>query len=77
MDVSKTKLQVGQDAGGTYRGLISTLKKIKQEDGWKGYTKGIKARMLFHSMSAAICWTTYEYVKFILEKATGRHPRRS
>lgn len=44
-----------------------TLVDIRREDGWIGFTKGIGPRMMFHSMSAAISWTTYEYVKYALE----------
>jgi len=68
LDVPKTKLQMGEDAGGTYKGFFSTLRRIKEEEGWRGYTKGLKARMIFHSMSGAICWTTYEWVKHCLER---------
>lgn len=68
LDVTKTRLQVGEDGGHgkPYRGMMNTMKRIWKEHGWCGYLRGIKPRMAFHATSAAICWTTYEYVKFVL-----------
>lgn len=73
LDVGKTRLQVGTDAGKSYRGMVSTLRTIYREDGWAGFTKGIRPRMVFHSMSAAISWTTYEYIKHTLEPSFSSH----
>jgi hypothetical protein len=64
---------VGTDAGKSYRGMVSTLRTIYREDGWAGFTKGIRPRMVFHSMSAAISWTTYEYIKHTLEPSFSSH----
>jgi solute carrier family 25 iron transporter 28/37 len=68
LDVGKTRLQVGADVGKNYRGLYKTICTIKRDEGWMGFTKGVLPRMLFHSASAAISWTTYEYVKHSLER---------
>lgn len=48
--------------------MLNTLRDIRREDGWMGFAKGVGPRMMFHSMSAAISWTTYEYVKHALEQ---------
>lgn len=58
---------MGLDGGREYRGMFRTLVVIWKEQGVAGYAQGIRPRMLSHSMSAAICWTTYEYVKFVCE----------
>ncbi|KAL6077657.1 Mitoferrin, variant 2 [Balamuthia mandrillaris] len=68
LDIIRTKLQVGSDAGGVrYSGMVKTTRQIWEAERWRGFVKGLRARVLFHSMSAAISWTTYEYMKFLLE----------
>eukprot|EP01112_Ceratiomyxa_fruticulosa_P004247 TRINITY_DN146_c0_g1_i1.p1 TRINITY_DN146_c0_g1~~TRINITY_DN146_c0_g1_i1.p1 ORF type:complete len:302 (-),score=31.49 TRINITY_DN146_c0_g1_i1:27-932(-) len=65
-DVARTRLQTqGEMLKGQkyYTGFINALTKIYKEEGWRGFARGIKARMFFHSTSAAICWSVYEYVK--------------
>jgi len=71
LDVAKTRLQTQGDMstileGKQYRGMLRTLKTIWIEEGAQGLTRGIVPRMLFHSCSASILWTTYEYFKYIL-----------
>jgi len=68
LDVAKTMLQVGSDAGKEYRGMFRTLLVLWKDLGMRGFTQGIRPRMLVHSLSAAVCWTTYEHVKFVCEK---------
>jgi len=64
LDVAKTKLQTRGDLGYHYKGMIKTLSRIWVNEGIGGLTRGIFPRMLFHSFSAAILWTTYEYMKY-------------
>lgn len=63
LDVVKTRLQT-QGVLNTQRyNTISVLKMLRRlytEEGLAGLTKGIRPRILFHTPSAAICWTTYE-----------------
>jgi len=65
LDVAKTRLQTQGDVGLHYRGMVHALQEIWREEGPRGFSRGISARMLFHSLSAGILWTTYEYFKFI------------
>lgn len=66
LDVAKTRLQTQGDVGKTYKGMIDAMKTIWREEGARGYTRGIGPRMLFHSMSAGLCWSAYEYMKYVL-----------
>ena len=72
LDVARTRLQtqgevqIGGNSVKAYKGMIDCLSKIWTQEGMRGAFSGIKERMLFHSMSAAICWATYEYFKHIL-----------
>jgi len=71
LDVTKTRLQTQGDMlstghGRHYHGLVRTLKIIWHEEGIRGLTRGIVPRMIFHSFSASILWTTYEYFKYVL-----------
>lgn len=45
---------------------IATAKAIVREEGFSAYFRGIQARMIYHIPSAAICWTTYEFLKNIM-----------
>jgi len=71
LDVAKTRLQTQGDMsvickGKRYRGMLGTLRVIWIDEGIRGLTRGIIPRMMFHSFSASILWTTYEYFKYIL-----------
>jgi len=48
------------------RGILSTAKLIYQEEGLRGFAKGVIPRILTQAPSAAISWTTYELVKKLL-----------
>jgi len=72
-DVAKTRLQIQGEQWTTvatphkkYTGMVNTLKTIWKEEGTTGFLKGIRPRVALHSMSAAMCWITYEYMKWIL-----------
>lgn len=65
LDVVKTRLQTQGDTGLYYTGMVNAFTDIWKTEGMKGMMKGIQARMLFHSLSAGILWTTYEYFKYI------------
>jgi solute carrier family 25 iron transporter 28/37 len=70
-DVAKTRLQTQGEVGtGThkYRGMVNTVATIWKEEGVSGFSRGIVPRMVFHSMSAAICWSVYEYMKRMLDR---------
>jgi len=67
LDVAKTRLQTQGDIGGRhYHGMFRTVYSIWIDEGIRGLSRGIFPRILFHSFSASILWTTYEYFKYIL-----------
>ena len=68
LDVAKTRLQTQAESGRAYDGMLATLKAIFREEGASVFLRGILPRMAFHSTSAAFCWTTYEYCKYLLQK---------
>lgn len=67
LDVVKTRLQTQGEVGARrYRGLMHALNDMRVEEGARGFMRGIKARMLFHVPAAAVCWTTYEFCKHLM-----------
>lgn len=66
LDVAKTRLQTRGEINVHYKGMVNTLKQIWANEGVRGLSRGIVPRMIFHSFSAAILWTTYEYLKYCL-----------
>lgn len=47
-------------------GLLSAVKMVHTLGGPFGFFRGLSARVLFQMPSTAICWTTYEFFKYIL-----------
>jgi solute carrier family 25 iron transporter 28/37 len=52
----------------TYRGFVHAAQSIWRQEGYRGFLRGVSARMLVHAPSVAISWTTYETVKAALER---------
>lgn len=68
-DVVKTRLQtegVTSQAKYPKTAVLKTLSKIINEEGHKALWRGLKPRIMFHIPSAAVCWSTYETMKFLL-----------
>lgn len=42
------------------------MKKVYRAAGIMGFFKGMQARILYQMPATAICWSTYEFFKFIL-----------
>ena len=49
-----------------FTGLIETVQDIFREEGCRGFTRGLRYRMMTHIPSVATTWTTYELVKQLL-----------
>ncbi|XP_060528569.1 mitoferrin-1 [Cylas formicarius] len=64
LDVCKTLLNTQQTAQA--RGLVQGMKLIYQLRGPAGYFRGLQARVMYQMPSTAICWSTYEFFKYIL-----------
>uniref|UniRef100_A0A2M4BN93 Mitoferrin n=1 Tax=Anopheles marajoara TaxID=58244 RepID=A0A2M4BN93_9DIPT len=74
LDVCKTLLNTQEDGAGKTRGLFEAAKKIYATAGPMGFFKGMQARVLYQMPATAICWSTYEFFKYILsrvKKPTG------
>jgi solute carrier family 25 (mitochondrial iron transporter), member 28/37 len=65
LDVARTRLQTQSHV--VYYGMIHTMKRISSEEGFRGLATGIGTRMLLHSVSSALTWVTYEYMKHVLQ----------
>ncbi|RKP07304.1 mitochondrial carrier [Thamnocephalis sphaerospora] len=70
LDVAKTLLQTrGQAHDAEIRrsaGLRDAFRIIYRRNGMRGFVRGIGPRVLSHMPSTAICWTTYEYFKWVM-----------
>ncbi|GJQ75888.1 mfrn [Trypoxylus dichotomus] len=64
LDVCKTLLNT-QQVGAT-NGLLQAIKKVYRIGGSKAYFRGIQARVWYQMPSTAICWSTYEFFKYLL-----------
>ena len=51
-----------------YPNMLNTIKIISQEEGFKGFYKGLALRTCNYALSTAIAWTTYEHFKNIMIK---------
>jgi len=82
LDVVKTKLQtqggftLGQEPAVVssaavqlrYSGIASTVSIILQEDGWRGFFRGLGPRVALAMPAGAICWGTYETMQMVLNR---------
>ncbi|XP_039442305.1 mitoferrin [Culex pipiens pallens] len=75
LDVCKTLLNTQEDGAGKTRGLLEAAKKIYRTAGPLGFFKGLQARVLYQMPATAICWSTYEFFKYILTGPATRVSR--
>lgn len=70
LDVAKTFLntqeQFRNQNSGKINGMVKTMIRIYQVGGVKGYFKGLSARVVYQMPSTAICWSVYEFFKYML-----------
>lgn len=70
IDVIKTALQtrglLADEERNMIKGMKSAIKWVYRRQGWRGFGKGISPRVLAYMPSTAICWTMYEYFKWML-----------
>lgn len=64
LDVCKTLLNT-QQVGFT-RGMLEAVKTVYRLGGPTGYFRGLQARVMYQMPATAICWSTYEFFKYIL-----------
>lgn len=58
-----------------YKNTLMTVRLIWQQDGARGFFKGIAPRAATQSLSSAVSWSTYEAMKSLLmrSKTNRRH----
>lgn len=66
LDMVKTRLQTQGVTGIQYAGALDAIRTIHATEGTSAFTKGLGPRVLFHVPSMAICWSTYESIKYVL-----------
>eukprot|EP00929_Paragymnodinium_shiwhaense_P025285 TRINITY_DN15336_c0_g2_i5.p1 TRINITY_DN15336_c0_g2~~TRINITY_DN15336_c0_g2_i5.p1 ORF type:complete len:458 (+),score=71.32 TRINITY_DN15336_c0_g2_i5:70-1443(+) len=75
LDVVKTRLQTQgvtqKDPAGVHRGAWNVVQAIAQNEGLRGFYRGVLPRMLVSAPAAAICWGTYSSVVSLL--SSGPH----
>ncbi len=49
-----------------YKGIVDAARQIHAAEGYAGFFRGVGPRLLVHTPSVAISWTTYETVKEVL-----------
>lgn len=68
LDVCKTLLNTQESGVGTTRGLVDAVRKVYRVAGVAGFFKGLQARVLYQMPATAVCWSTYEFFKYILNR---------
>lgn len=68
LDVCKTLLNTQEDGVGRTQGLIQAVKKVYNVAGISGFFKGMQPRVLYQMPATAICWSTYEFFKYLLNR---------
>lgn len=74
LDVCKTLLNTQEGGIGSTRGLTDAVKKVYQVAGFKGFFKGLQARVLYQMPATAVCWSTYEFFKYLLNRTEKKKP---
>lgn len=68
LDVTKTLLNTQETGIGSTRGMLDAISQIYKMAGPLGFFKGLVPRVLYSMPATAICWSTYEFFKFLLTK---------
>lgn len=68
LDVTKTLLNTQETGIGSTRGMLEAISQIYKMAGPLGFFKGLVPRVLYSMPATAICWSTYEFFKYILSR---------
>ena len=71
LDVCKTLLNTQEHCSRTnsvsyVNGMVSAFRTVYEYQGFRGYFRGLTARMLYQMPATAISWSVYEFFKFTL-----------
>lgn len=47
-------------------GLFAAIRSVYKLGGARGFFRGLQARVVYQMPSTAICWSTYEFFKYLL-----------
>lgn len=64
LDVCKTLLNTQQNAKA--KGLVEACATVYRLGGPMGFFRGMQARVMYQMPATAICWSTYEFFKYLL-----------
>ncbi|XP_015125900.1 mitoferrin-1 [Diachasma alloeum] len=77
LDVCKTVLNT-QQVDVQVQGMVHAFKLVYRFGGLQGYFRGLKARIIYQTPATAICWSTYEFFKYFLQRREDeRHFERT
>jgi hypothetical protein len=75
MDVVKTMLQTRGTASDTelrnVNGFMEGCRLLHRREGFRGFFKGVRPRVVTTMPSTAICWSAYEACKWVLRNGFG------
>lgn len=74
LDVIKTLLNTQETGIGSTRGMLEAIQQINKLAGPLGYFKGIVPRVLYSMPATAICWSTYEFFKYLINGSKDKKP---
>lgn len=77
LDVCKTLLNTQEAGIGSTSGLTEAVKTVYRIAGMKGFFKGLQARVLYQMPATAVCWSTYEFFKYLLNRTEKVKPKSS
>ncbi|XP_054009414.1 mitoferrin-1-like [Hylaeus anthracinus] len=66
LDVCKTLLNTQN--GVHAQGMIDAFRKVYAYGGARGYFRGLNARVIYQMPATTICWSTYEFFKYVLHE---------
>lgn len=64
LDVCKTLLNT-QQVGAT-TGMLAAVRTVYRLGGLSGFFRGVQARVMYQMPATAICWSTYEFFKYLI-----------
>lgn len=66
LDVCRTLINTQESKEAV--GLVKAVKIVYKKTGFRGFLSGVTARTLHLMPSTAICWSTYEFCKYLLKE---------
>ena len=81
LDVCKTLLNTQETCARTHlsyvEGMASAFRTVYEFQGFRGYFRGLQARMIFQMPATALSWSVYEFFKYVLTQRQVEEERRT